>query len=157
MRFNKKKWLPYKPLADRQVIVERGRIYEKQPAPRNVIIDYESPRVQIDRRIYDEGIIKVNEPQRYTSARPNGELRIVDRISDLPMPNATSYSTTVYEPTTSYRAASSLTNLAEMSRPRPKTTHGAYSIIRGPVSYIGPWNTTYQSSYNGRSLNRFRN
>lgn len=141
-------------MPDRQVIVERGKIYEKQPAPKNVIIDYEVPRVQIDRRVYDEGVYKINNPERYTSARPNGELRLVDRISDMPAPNATSYTTTVYKPTwnparsvTPNKASQSLTDL------RPKTSI-VTSSIKGPIAYVGPWNTTYRTSYNAKGYNR---
>ncbi|CAF1125904.1 unnamed protein product, partial [Brachionus calyciflorus] len=133
-------------------IVERGRIYEKQPAPKNVIIDYESPRVNIDRRVYDEGIIKINDPDNYVTARPNGELRLVNRINDLPITNLVS-SNTIYQPqwthvrpkTPSPFVSKSMVSLTS----RPKSSY-VNSPIKGPYQYVGPWNTTYRTSYTGR-------
>jgi hypothetical protein len=143
--------LPYKPLPDRQVIVERGRIYEKQPNPKNVIIEYENPHVNIDRHVYDEGVLRA-DPRTYSSMesyRNNAELRIVDRINDLPMPNSDSYQTRSYTPAPTYYTSirPSTPKLA-----RPKTASGSLVINppKGPTSYVGPWNTTYRSSYTGR-------
>ena len=149
--------MPYQPLPDRQVIVERGKIYEKQPAPKNVIIEYENPQVQIDRRVYDEGVIKINDPSLYTTARPNGELRVVEKITDLPVPNLVSTSTVVY-PSRPYtptinRTTISMNDVSNLTKSRPKTCFT--SPIKGPVSYNGPWNTTYRTSYTGRGFNGF--
>lgn len=145
--------MPYKPLADRQVIVERGRIYEKQPNPKNVIIEYENPNVNIERNVYDEGIIRA-DPRTYSSMesyRNNAELQVVDRITDIPMPNA-QYSTFKSYAPTSNQHISVNTRPVTPKLSRPKTTSGQMVINapKGPTSYNGPWNTTYRSSYTGR-------
>lgn len=153
------KWLPYKPLPDRQVIVERGRIYEKQPNPKNVIIEYENPNVNIERSVYDEGVIRA-DPRSYSSLesyRNNAEIRMVDRINDFPMPNATEYRT--YAPaSTQHITINTRPVTPKMSlngiNGRPKTASGSLvargPIAKGPTSYNGPWNTTYRSSYTGK-------
>jgi len=140
-------------LPDRQVIVERGRIYEKQPNPKNVIIEYENPNVNIDRRVYDEGVIRA-DPRTYSSMesyRNNAELRVVDRINDIPMPNA-SYSHSYTPAPVSTQHISVNTRPVTPKLSRPKTTSGSLVINapKGPTSYNGPWNTTYRSSYTGR-------
>jgi hypothetical protein len=147
------KWLPYKPLPDRQVILERGRMYERQPDPKNIIIDYEQPRVNIDRRVYDEGVIRA-DPRTYSSMesyRNNAhEVRVVDRITDAPMANS-SYSS--YPVQTYSRPASTYNRAVTPLLSRPKTSSGPMIIgggPKGPAGYNGPWNTTYRSSYNGK-------
>ena len=148
MYFVLKKWLPYKPLPDRQVIVERGRIYEKQPNPKNVIIEYENPRINIDRCVYDEGILRA-DPRSYSSLesyRNNAEVRIVDRINDMPMPNVE------YRRPMTPAANYTIVRPVTPKLSRPKTASGSLVINapKGPTSYAGPWNTTYRSSYTGR-------
>jgi hypothetical protein len=146
------KWLPYKPLPDRQVIVERGKIYEKQPNPKNVIIEYENPRINIDRRVYDEGVLRA-DPRCYSSLesyRNYAEVRMVDKINDIPMPNAECYRQVT--PAANYTVVRPITPKFS----RPKTASGSLVINppKGPTSYVGPWNTTYRSSYTGRGFGK---
>ena len=146
--------MPYKPLPDRPVIVERGKIYEKQPAPKNVIIEYENPNVNIQRNVYDEGIIRADPNTYSTYGLSNSEVRIVDKISDLPMANS-QYTSYTPAPVTSIQLPTQLTRpvtpkLTSSLLNRPKS--GATTVPRGPIAYTGPWNTTYRSSYTGRGF-----
>ena len=146
-------------MPDRQVIVERGKIYEKQPNPKNVIIEYENPHVNLEKRVYDEGVIRA-DPRTYSSLesyRNNAELRIVDRINDVPMPNATEYThVRSYTPApahTTYQCQTQTLNRPVTPKlSRPKTASGSLVINppKGPTSYNGPWNTTYRASYTGK-------
>jgi hypothetical protein len=70
------KWLPYQKPADRQVILERGKIYEKIPAPKNVIIDYERPQVQVQRIVHNDGVMRV-DPISYTLSQPSIAIKMV--------------------------------------------------------------------------------
>lgn len=145
------KWLPYKPLPERQVIVERGKTWEKQPAPKNVIIEYERPNVIVDKRVYDEGVIRA-DPCTYNSYSScgNEEVRVVDHITDLPVPNAAGQ-----PPPVQWTSSRPVTSYArECEKPKQQISASGSSVIaKGPVTYgAGPWNTTYRSSYTSRGF-----
>lgn len=133
------KWLPYKPPGERPVLVERGRTYERQPPPKNVIIEYEHPTVNLERQIFDEGVLRA-DPANYNRVGYNGELRIVDKITDLPTANS-AFAAQTYQPMWSNASSSYAT---------PRDYPSPMSTARGPTQYMGPWNTTYRSSYTGR-------
>jgi hypothetical protein len=138
------------------VIVERAKVYDRPAHPKNVIIEYENPRVNVEKQVYDEGIIRV-DPNTYNRTGVNGELRIVDRITDLPIPNATSYQPPANLSSSVPYTTQVNTSLSDLSR--VNTTNYLTSsapVARGPASYVGPWNTTYRSSYTGRGFPYFR-
>lgn len=105
--------------------------------PKNVIIEYEHPPVSLERQVFDEGVLRAN-PSDYNMVRTNGELRIVDKINDIPSSNPGIVRT--YQPL--YTNASST-----YATPRASQQ---LTTVRGPTQYLGPWNTTYRSSYTGR-------
>lgn len=82
------KWLPYKK-------VKRPILLQKAPAPppvkpiRNVVIEYEPLKAYTVRRVIEEGVFRV-DPRKYTEYAAqdvDGNVRIVDRIEDLPPPS----------------------------------------------------------------------
>jgi hypothetical protein len=84
--FQSEKWLPYKQV-QRPVIVQKI----KQPAPRppkNIIIEYERPKCVAVRQVVEEGIFRA-DPATYAKTAlqnaSNSEVRMVDRITDLPL------------------------------------------------------------------------
>lgn len=146
------KWLPYRQPDDRQVIVERGKIYAQHPQPKNVIIDHEIPNISVDQQVYNEGTFRA-DPSRnhYIDGRTrNAELQVVDKIYDLPshtvqMTNQSRPSTPKYY-LQKLELVRSKTQVPTMSKELPKTA-------MGPYNYAGPWNTTYRSSYTGKRVN----
>jgi hypothetical protein len=70
------------------VIVQKIKQSTQQnPPPKNVIIEYEKPKAVAIRQVIEEGIFRV-DPATYQSAHSEGEVRIVDRITDLPIQNS---------------------------------------------------------------------
>ncbi len=134
--------MPYKAPEDREIIVERGKIYGKIPAPKNVIIDHEIPHIHIDRQIYNEGVIRA-DPSSYRNLNgySTAELKIVDKINDLPSHNIITIT----------RPATPTYYIQKLEVVRPKTASAKPSS--GPYSFSGPWATTYRSSYTGRRPN----
>lgn len=82
------KWLPYKAI-ERPVIVQKIKhVNQKPTTPKNVIIEYEKPKAVAIRQVIEEGVFRV-DPTTYQTSTPNGgEVRIVDRITDLPLENS---------------------------------------------------------------------
>lgn len=129
--------MPYKQPADRQVILERGKIHEKLPAPRNVIIDYEKPNVNVQRIIHNDGVIRV-DPISYTLSQPNGELKIVDKIYELPTQNMHLQQA---------KSIPAKTFVGSVPLARAKS-----ALVRGPTLQSDPWRSTYKTSYTGRGF-----
>lgn len=77
--------MPYKS-TKRPVIVQKVKP-QIQAAPRNVIIEYEKPKAIAIRQVIEEGIIRA-DPATYQSQPSNGEIKYVDRITDLPIENS---------------------------------------------------------------------
>lgn len=77
--------MPYKSV-ERPVIVQKIKPQNKCPTPKNVIIEYEKPKAVAIRQVIEEGVFRV-DPATYQSSS-NGEVRIVDRITDLPIENS---------------------------------------------------------------------
>jgi hypothetical protein len=68
--------------------VQKVKPQPPQPAPKNVIIEYEKPKAVAIRQVIEEGIFRV-DPATYESQMSHvnngGEVRLVDRITDLPI------------------------------------------------------------------------
>ncbi len=147
--------MPYQKPEDRQVIVERGKIFARMPTPKNVIIDHEIPNINVERHVYNEGTHRA-DPNRYKTldGTTNAELKIVEKIYDLP--SHTVHVSNQSRPTTpSYylqkleivqKPQVLLRSSTDMPSKLPNTA-------MGPFNYSGPWNTTYRSSYTGKKLN----
>ena len=84
------KWLPYKKLK-RPVLLQKAPPMEPIKPTRNVIIEYEPLKAFTVRRVIEEGVFRV-DPHEYStynaqSGSSNGDVRIVERIEDLPPPS----------------------------------------------------------------------
>lgn len=81
------KWLPYK-TTERPVIIQKIKQQAQQPPPKNVIIEYDTPKAVAVRQVIEEGIFRVDPATYEANSAANGEVRIVDRITDLPIENS---------------------------------------------------------------------
>lgn len=148
-------------MAERRVVVERGKMYEKQPAPKNVIIEYEKPPVQLEKCVSDEGVQRA-DPNTYLSTRPfAGDVTVVDKINDLPQPNAgfSSFNPSMLVNTRSYTPSAAAcapnvttTTMRSKTSLEPTMVSSPPSGAKGPASFVSPWRTTYQTSYSGRGF-----
>lgn len=78
------KWLDYKP-RKRQIILQKAPAPPPRPPPRNIIIEYSSPVAVSLPEYIVEGVF-VADPLTYTYSPYQGELKVVDKIYDLPPP-----------------------------------------------------------------------
>ncbi|KAI0981689.1 hypothetical protein GJ496_001763 [Pomphorhynchus laevis] len=76
------KWLKYKP-PKRKIILEKAPEISLRPPPRNIIIEYSSPLAVSLPEYHIEGVF-VADPLTYTYSPHDGELKVVDKIYDLP-------------------------------------------------------------------------
>ncbi len=82
------KWLPYKKVK-RPILLEKAPPLPPVKPTRNVIIEYEPLKAFTVRRVIEEGVFRV-DPSQYSNYNPpqsDGNVRIVDRIDDLPPPS----------------------------------------------------------------------
>ena len=81
------KWLPYKKVK-RPVLLQKASPLPPVNPTRNVIIEYEPLRAYTVRRVIEEGIFRV-DPEQYAAhnTHADGDVRIVERIDDLPPPS----------------------------------------------------------------------
>lgn len=79
--------MPYKTV-ERPVIFQKIKQSPQQPVPKNVIIEYETPKAIAVRQVIEEGIFRVDPATYQNNPISNGEVRIVDRITDLPIENS---------------------------------------------------------------------
>ncbi len=82
------KWLPYKKVK-RPILLQKAPPLPPVKEPRNVIIEYEPLKAYTVRRVIEEGIFRVDPIQysNYNTQKTDGDVRIVDRIDDLPPPS----------------------------------------------------------------------
>jgi hypothetical protein len=80
----------------RPVIVQKIKQLPIMPAPRNVIIEYEKPKAVAIRHVIEEGVVRA-DPATYQITPAHGEIRYVDRITDLPIENSNILSQINYE------------------------------------------------------------
>ncbi len=80
------------------------------PPPKNIIIEYEKPKAVAIRQVIEEGIFRV-DPATYQNSQQsmNGEIRFVDRITDLPIENSSILAELCLDSTSGYKR-SDLTN-----------------------------------------------
>ena len=156
-------------MKDRQVIVERAKVAPKQPAPKNVIIEYENKQRGVDRIVFDDGVIRAN-PASHSLSRPmsrsNAEIRMVERIGDAyssaanfnytPAPSAVQpfrhrqpQQQQHFTPQEQAAINRALTAGQPQQYSKPKQQPFKPTSPRGPTAYLGPFNTTYRSSYGG--------
>ncbi|CAF1256894.1 unnamed protein product [Adineta ricciae] len=83
------KWLPYKKVK-RPILLQKAPPVPPPPPTRNVIIEYEPLKAYTVRRVIEEGVFRVdpNQYSDYHKQHDDGDVRIVDRIEDLPPPSA---------------------------------------------------------------------
>lgn len=149
------KWLPYEETKERPVIVERAPAQEIIRAPKNLIIEYEQPRAHHEQVIIDEGVFRA-DPRTYNSTSTIGEVRMVDKITDLPV-NYSKYLTN-RRPQTGQVRSSSYGNIQEQYQQAPQPqfsqTEPAQQYRTTTYNYPGAYTTTYRSSYANQSGGR---
>lgn len=148
------KWLPYQETKERPVIVERAPVAEVIRPPKNVIIEYEQPKAHHEQVIIDEGVFRA-DPSSHNATSTIGEVRIVDKITDLPV-NYSKYLSNRRPPSVQSRTPSSATMYeshpapqAQFSQPEP-----AQQYRSSTYNYPGAYTTTYRSSYTNQNNNR---
>ncbi|CAF3332170.1 unnamed protein product [Rotaria socialis] len=145
------KWLPYQETKERPVIVQRAPAPEVIRPPKNVIIQHEQPKAHHEQIITDEGVFHA-DPQYHNATSTIGEVRIVDKITDLPV-NYSKYLTNRRPETVQSRAPST----ASQYQPAPQQFTQAEP---GPeyrstnYNYPGAYTTTYRASYTNQNQNR---
>ena len=82
------KWLPYKKVK-RPILLQTAPPLSPPKPTRNVIIEYEPSKAYTVRRVIEEGVFRVDPRQylHYNARQTEGDVRIVDRIDDLPLPS----------------------------------------------------------------------
>jgi len=145
------KWLPYQETKERPVIVEKAPQYETVRPPKNVIIEYESPKAHSEQVVVDEGVFHA-DPNTHNATSSVGEVRIVDKITDLPM-NYSKYLTN-RRPQSTQSISSSTPSLVQYNQPQFSQAEPASQYRTTTYNYPGAYTTTYRSSYTHASPNR---
>jgi hypothetical protein len=148
------KWLPYQETKERPVIVERAPALEVLRPPKNVIIEYEQPKAHHEQIVIDEGVFNA-DPQSHNATSTIGEVRIVDKITDLPV-NYSKYLTNRRPQTTQSRASSANPYDQQQQAPQPllSQTEPAQQYRTATYNYPGAYTTTYRASYTNQHANR---
>jgi len=83
------KWLPYKKVK-RPVLLQKAPPPEPCKPVRNVVVEYEPLKAHTVRRVIEEGVFRV-DPRQYSTycseSTAGGDVRVVERIDDLPPPS----------------------------------------------------------------------
>ncbi|CAF0842890.1 unnamed protein product [Adineta ricciae] len=147
------KWLPYQETKERPVIVERAPPAEVIRAPKNLIIEYEQPRAHHEQVIIDEGVFRA-DPQSHNATSTIGEVRIVDKITDLPV-NYSKYLNNRRPQTGQPRLSSSTGNIYDQYQQAPQQqlsqTEPPQQYRTTTYNYPGAYTTTYRASYTNQS------
>ncbi len=82
------KWLPYKKVK-RPILLQKASPIPPVKPTRNVIIEYEPLKAYTIRRVIEEGVFRVDPTKysNYAAEEADANVRIVDRIEDLPPPS----------------------------------------------------------------------
>ena len=80
--------MPYKKVK-RPILLQKAAPVPPVKPTRNVIIEYEPLKAYTVRRVIEEGVFRVDPTKytNYTAETGDGDVRIVDRIEDLPPPS----------------------------------------------------------------------
>lgn len=147
------KWLPYQETKERPVIVERAPAAELIRPPKNVIIEYEQPKAHHEQIIIDEGVFRA-DPNSHNATSTIGEVRIVDKITDLPV-NYSKYLTNRRPQSVQSRPPSNSSRY-EQPAPQPQFSQPepAQQYRTTTYNYPGAYTTTYRASYTNQTGNR---
>lgn len=142
------KWLPYQENKERPVIVERAPAPDIIRPPKNVIIEYEQPKAHHEQIVIDEGVFRA-DPQSHNATSTMGEVRIVDKITDLPV-NYSKYLTNRRPESVQSRSNS---NAYERAPPQPQFSQPepAPQYRSTTYNYPGAYTTTYRASYTNQN------
>ncbi|CAF4423237.1 unnamed protein product, partial [Rotaria socialis] len=148
----------------RPILLEKAPPQPPVPPTRNVIIEYEPLKAYTVRRVIEEGLFRV-DPTQYTnySAQADGNVRIVDRIDDLPPPSealmrilkeysqndVADYNTESLSNMEQLMQVSSLSSASSHNRERVLSS-GQNRLIPSPVSAPLPFNQTRSSNNSSR-------
>lgn len=148
------KWLPYQETKERPVIVERAPAAEIIRPPKNLIIEYEQPRAHHEQVIIDEGVFRA-DPNTYNATSTMGEVRIVDKITDLPVNYSKYLNNRRPQTSQSQSRSASYGNVHEQYQQAPQPqfsqTEPAQQYRTTTYNYPGAYTTTYRSSYTNQS------
>ncbi|CAF0881863.1 unnamed protein product [Rotaria sp. Silwood1] len=145
------KWLPYQETKERPVIVERAPALEVIRPPKNVIIEYEQAKAHTEQVVIDEGVFRA-DPQSHNATSTIGEVRIVDKITDLPV-NYSKYLTNRRPESVQSRPASSASQ-QQAPQLQFSQTEPAQQYRSTSYNYPGAYTTTYRASYTNQNPNR---
>ncbi|CAM4783927.1 unnamed protein product [Rotaria magnacalcarata] len=147
------KWLPYLETKERPVIVERAAPLEVIRPPKNVIIEYEQPKAHHEQIIIDEGVFRA-DPQSHRATSTMGEVRMVDRITDLPV-DYSKYLTN-HRPQTVQAQSYRCSNFYDCQSPQPQLSHTepTQQYRATTANYPGAYTTTYRASYTNKNDSR---
>ncbi|CAF3861589.1 unnamed protein product [Adineta steineri] len=145
------KWLPYEDTKERPVIVHRAPPQEVIKQPKNLIIEYEQAQAHHEQVIVDEGVFRA-DPKSHNSTSTPGEIRIVDKISDLPV-NYSKYLTNRNTTSRSLPSSSSY-DQQQGAQPQASQTGPAQQYRANTYSNPGAYQTTYRASYKNQTGNR---
>jgi hypothetical protein len=147
------KWLPHPQVKERPVVVERAPPPEIIRPPKNVIIQYEQPKAHHQQVVVNEGVYRA-DPQTHTATSAAGELRVVDKITDLPL----DYSKFLADrpPESVQNRSLSSPNFYEQQplQPQFSQTEPTQQYRTTNYNYPGAYTTTYRSSYTNQGPNR---
>jgi hypothetical protein len=147
------KWLPYEETKERPVIVQRAPPHEIIRPPKNVIIEYEQAKAHHEQVFVDEGVFHA-DPHTHNATSTMGEVRMVDKITDLPM-NYSKYLTNRRpESRSSSSAANNYEQQQQAPQPQFSQTEPAQQYRSSTYNYPGAYSTTYRSSYTHHNNNR---
>ncbi|CAF4260155.1 unnamed protein product, partial [Adineta steineri] len=119
--------------------------------PKNLIIEYEQAQAHHEQVIVDEGVFRA-DPKSHNSTSTPGEIRIVDKISDLPV-NYSKYLTNRNTTSRSLPSSSSY-DQQQGAQPQPSQTGPAQQYRANTYSNPGAYQTTYRASYKNQTGNR---
>ncbi|CAF3697991.1 unnamed protein product [Rotaria sordida] len=148
------KWLPYQETKERPVIVERAPPLEILRPPKNVIIEYEQPKAHHEQIVIDEGVFRA-DPRSHNATSTIGEVRIVDKITDLPM-DYSKYLSNRRPQTVQSHSVSSPHLYERQPSPPPQLsqTEPAQQYRSTTYNYPGAYTTTYRASYTNQNATR---
>jgi hypothetical protein len=160
------KWLPYKTVK-RPVLLQKAPPLTPMKPTRNIIIEYEPSKAYTVRRVIEEGVFRV-DPHQYATyqSQGDGDVRMVDRIDDLPPPSEdllrvineyklSSASAPEYNRIEHYsRPMSNIDRLVDLSR-STSSSNRRFERIVSPGDYLSyidpiPASSSRAQSNNGR-------
>lgn len=135
------------------MIIQKVKPQPPVPTPKNIIIEYEKPKAVAIRQVIEEGIIRA-DPATYQSQQSNGEIRFVDRITDLPIENSSILAELCLDSSSGYKR-SDLTNEPDVFT--DSTLQSALPNLLDPSYYSASYGNSNNNNNNNPSNNYYNN